>query len=88
MKTVYPLQTKFAGGIINIIWVLFFFYLAMGLVSRKSVFVVCDHVRFNEANSATQSSSYSKTCVCLFVLFDSLRPINNLSVKQGRVFLG
>ena len=26
--------------------------------------------------------------VCLFVWFDSLRPINNLSVKQGRVFLG
>ena len=25
---------------------------------------------------------------CLFVLFDSLSPINNLSVKQGRVFLG
>ena len=25
--------------------------------------------------------------VCLFVRFDSLRPINNLSVKQGRVFL-
>ena len=25
---------------------------------------------------------------CLFVWFDSLRPINNLSVKQGRVFLG
>ena len=24
----------------------------------------------------------------LFVWFDSLRPINNLSVKQGRVFLG
>ena len=23
-----------------------------------------------------------------FVCFDSLRPINNLSVKQGRVFLG
>ena len=23
-----------------------------------------------------------------FVLFDSLRPINNLSVKQGQVFLG
>ena len=23
-----------------------------------------------------------------FYLFDSLRPINNLSVKQGRVFLG
>ena len=26
--------------------------------------------------------------VCLFVLFDSLLPINNFSVKQGRVFLG
>ena len=25
---------------------------------------------------------------CLFVWFDSLCPINNLSVKQGRVFLG
>ena len=24
----------------------------------------------------------------LFVCFDSLRPINNLSVKKGRVFLG
>ena len=24
----------------------------------------------------------------LFVWFDSVRPINNLSVKQGRVFLG
>ena len=29
-----------------------------------------------------------RTFVCLFVWFDSLRPINNLSVKQGRVFLG
>ena len=27
-------------------------------------------------------------CQSLFVWFDSLRPINNLSVKQGRVFLG
>ena len=25
---------------------------------------------------------------CLFVRFDSLRPINNLSVIKGRVFLG
>ena len=25
---------------------------------------------------------------CLFVCFDSLRPINNLSVIKGRVFLG
>ena len=27
-------------------------------------------------------------CFVCFVWFDSLRPINNLSVKQGRVFLG
>ena len=27
-------------------------------------------------------------CLILFVWFDSLRPINNLSVKQGWVFLG
>ena len=27
-------------------------------------------------------------CLCLFVWFDSLHPINNLSVKQGLVFLG
>ena len=26
--------------------------------------------------------------ICLFVWFDSLRPINNLSVKQGQAFLG
>ena len=25
--------------------------------------------------------------VCLFVWFDSLRPIDNLSIKQGRVLL-
>ena len=25
---------------------------------------------------------------CLFVFFDSLRPINNLSVKQALVFMG
>ena len=29
-----------------------------------------------------------KFCFVCFVWFDSLRPINNLSVKQGRVFLG
>ena len=29
-----------------------------------------------------------KVLICCFVWFDSLRPINSLSVKQGRVFLG
>ena len=28
------------------------------------------------------------TALKSFCLFDSLRPINNLSVKQGQVFLG
>ena len=27
-------------------------------------------------------------CLFVFVCFDSLRPINNLSAKQGRVLLG
>ena len=31
---------------------------------------------------------YGPPLFCLFVLLDSLRPINNLSVKQGLVFLG
>ena len=35
-----------------------------------------------------RTSSLSKQMVCLFVWFDSLRPINNLSVIKGRVFLG
>ena len=35
-----------------------------------------------------QKLSANNTNRLLFVLFDSLRPINNLSVKQGRVFLG
>ena len=30
----------------------------------------------------------SESTVIVFVLFDSLRPINDLSVKQGLVFLG
>ena len=28
------------------------------------------------------------TIICVFECFDSLRPINNLSVKQGWIFLG
>ena len=35
-------------------------------------------------------SANNASCIyfCLFVWFDSLRPINNLSVIKGRVFLG
>ena len=32
--------------------------------------------------------SFKGVCLILFVWFDSLRPINNLSVIKGRVFLG
>ena len=45
-----------------------------------------------EGNSLGHDHSMSHVCgilsTCLFVWFDSLRSINNLSVKQGRVFLG
>ena len=33
-------------------------------------------------------ASASSDCSDDFFLFDSLRPVNNLSVKQGRVFMG
>ena len=41
-------------------------------------------------NGSLQMSRNTDECtvICLFVWFDSLRPINNFSVKQGRVFLG
>ena len=45
-------------------------------------------------NQDSWSNSTSRSCQLWlwnqgnFVWFDSLRPINNLSVKQGRVFLG
>ena len=36
-----------------------------------------------QMNASHNKEQYSKT----FVLFDPLRPINNISVKKGRVFL-
>ena len=41
----------------------FFFDLAIGLASRKSVFVVCNHVRFNQPISAISTSLHNKTCI-------------------------
>ena len=45
-----------------------------------------------DPNSETVCKSYQQTTLgdkeFLFVWFDSLRPINNLSIKQGQVFLG
>ena len=36
-----------------------------------------------------QGLKYLLICLCIFLVsFDSLRTINNLSVKQGQVFLG
>ena len=41
-------------------------------------------------NTASQGKPcyFRNSALTLFVCFDSLRPINNLSVKQGRVFQG
>ena len=50
-------------------------------------------VLFSVAVSVSQCCFVTKSVgtimgeFCLFVLLDSLRPINNLSVKQGQVFL-
>ena len=40
------------------------------------------------AGAHTPAHSLGTGDNCLFVWFDSLRSINNLSVIQGRVFLG
>ena len=61
----------------------------------------CIYLKLTEINRILQYSHMALLCginlhlvlqcnqigIC-FVWFDSLRPINNLSVKQGRVFLG
>ena len=47
------------------------------------------HAILNKSENATQQYSiFCEKVLVLFVWFDSLRPNNNLSVKQGRVFLG
>ena len=48
------------------------------LMRIRTVAMLYDH------NSHTEQTDH---LVCLFVWFDLLCPINNLSVKQGRVFL-
>ena len=45
---------------------------------------VLQYVAFIGVFAVIQSTHF----VYLFVWFDSLRPINKLSVQQGRVFLG
>ena len=53
-----------------------------------------EHIQYLKNKKTTRSKMRITTLytfclfVCLFVLFDSLRPINNFSVRQGRVFLG
>ena len=41
-----------------------------------------------EQGKAGLEEKDGKNKFCLFVWFDFLRPINNISVKQGRVFQG
>ena len=45
-------------------------------------------VRFEPAAHRSQVKLSTTELSVLACLFDSLRPINDLSVKQGRVFLG
>ena len=45
-------------------------------------------VRYSKKWLMNQRSVIKAIFVCLFVGFDFLHPINNFSVKQGRVFLG
>ena len=42
----------------------------------------------NESGQYNKFTATALTADFVFIWFDSLRPINNLSVKQGRVFLG
>ena len=43
---------------------------------------------FRHSTLTEQGLYFRNSALTLFVCFDSLRPINNLSVKQGRVFQG
>ena len=42
----------------------------------------------DDLDDTADNISHDKQPKSLFVWFDSLCPINNLSVKQGQVFLG
>ena len=64
------------------------YYFARVLISRN---FANSHLR---SFTKKDSQNFSKTWIipifisCIFVWFDSLRPINNLSVIKGQVFLG
>ena len=47
-----------------------------------------DALLFDENFHIHYIGEWKKNVQILFVWFDSLRPINNISVKQGRFFLG
>ena len=52
--------------------------------SRPDIFLSLGHNIASEGNPCY----FRNSTLTLFVCSGSLRPINNLSVKQGRVFLG
>ena len=60
--------------------------LSLSLFFSRSLCRSLTHSRALTLRSRYKSFHYM--FVCLFVWFDSLRPINNLSVMQGRVFQG
>ena len=79
----------------------FVHFLRLGQLNRKKITCIKNNLYFKHSiNSFLEvmvnyiwvsktSSLYGHTLIiCLFVWFDSLCPINNLSVKEGRVFLG
>ena len=51
---------------------------------------ICFHTLLTALSGSFENPKHVKLMckICLFVWFDSLRPINNLSVNQGWVFLG
>ena len=62
-----------------------------GIQNCTSSFYICptrtSKLKFLTNPKWTETRSNKSGMVCLFIWFDSLRPINNLSVIKGRVFL-
>ena len=80
---VYLVWGQTWGQIMSKIVMTVFLYI-VGLFTKPCMCTFLTNPVFNMAPIMT----VQRTRFCLFVWFDSLRPINNLSDKQGRVFLG
>ena len=56
------------------------------LITEKKYITISESFKLPKCNCA--SIIMQDYCYDVFVLFDSLRPINNLSVINGHIFLG